>query len=82
MNACNMAETASRDVDVVKDKLLSSSVYKYQEQNVSGNAPYVKLPACWAEQNKDIRLQNKLFSKQLFVGKFLAFCSHYVSASL
>lgn len=41
-----MAETGSRDVDVVKDELLSSSLYKYQEQNVAGSAPYVKLPAC------------------------------------
>lgn len=70
-----MAETVSRDVDVVKDKLLSSSVYKYQEQNVAGNTPYVKLPACWTEQNKDTTTtQTKLLSKQLFVGKFLAFC--------
>lgn len=41
-----MTETVSRVVDVVIDKLLSSPMCKYQEQNVAGNTPYVKLPAC------------------------------------
>lgn len=88
MNTCNMAETISRDVDVGKDKLLSSSEYKYQNQNLPGNTPYVKLPACWTEQNKDIRIQNKLLSKQSscllvnFLPFALVMCQHHFDINI